>query len=326
VRVFRGFTVLSCLLLTMTLLGQSSADDERRLKPLDGRVWRGRYSDYMKRAAALARDASAAQHAKLGDWAWEQRLEDEAWEQWIQAITLNPDHETTRKAMGYVKRGDAWVRPGEVRADLVTKAEADGRAFSFTIAIEDEADKAFLEEFSWRLRRLNRFVWHLTEGQVFLKKLTIVDKSSSGRIVIGRGKLLLTLMQGGGAFCMNSGRPNWKVMSGGRCYVRVLCHELFHGIFGLPDERHGCFCIMQGGLYGIRTTELEVCDDKTHRRHPVTPKSCWSLIKARYPKMTRQKDFGRAPEVQIVTKFSKPTASKPARPETGPSKPARGAH
>jgi len=147
------------------------------------------------------------------------------------------------------------------------------------------------------VRRLNWLLWDLTEGQVFPERVVIADQSSEGRIVIERGKLDTPLIEGGGARCENPGRADWRILSGGRCYVRILCHEFFHGIFGLPDERHGCACIMQGGLYGVKTADLLLCDAESHVHHPDSPVACWDLIRRRFPdrKHPNPVDYGDAP-------------------------------
>jgi len=278
------------------------------LKPLAGRVWYARYVEYQKRRKALKPSATAEERFLLGKWSYDQRLEDEAWEQWVTAVRRNPDHARTRTAMGFVRMKSKWVRPGQVNRDWIRQVDADQRAFSFTIAIQDDANDEFFHEFRWRLRRLNWFLWDITEGQMYLKNIRVVDNSSQGRFIIQKGKLRLPLLQGGGAFCMRAGRPEWRVVSGGRCYVRILCHEFFHGIFGLPDERHGCPCLMQGGLYGVRTTELSLCDDKTHRQHAVTPLSCWKIVSKRYPKMRHPNKipYGRVPQVRVSVVDTKP--------------------
>ena len=91
------------------------------------------------------------------------------------------------------------------------------------------------------------------------------------------------------------------ITSGGHCYVRILAHEMMHGLFGMPDERHGCYCLMQGGLYGIKTKDLVMCDLKSHRPHRDNPQSCWSIIQQKDSSMhyPNPVEYGRAPEVEI---------------------------
>ncbi len=272
------------------------------LHPMDPREWFGNYKIYTAASQRTLEQGDPEEHYRLGKWAWDHGLEDEAWEQWILAVNIEPDHSESRKAMGFVESDGHWTRPGEVNREWVKKIDKAGGGYSFTIAIEDDADTAFFDEFSWRIKRLNWFIWDLTEGQVYLKNIRVADKTSKGRFVIEKGKLHLTLLDGGGAICYNSGRPNWVVESGGRCYVRIFCHEFFHGIFGLPDERHGCACLMQGGLYGIKTTQISMCDVDTHIDDFVTPTPCWTLIKDRFPKMVHPNpaSYGKAPEVNIT--------------------------
>ena len=291
------------------------ADDEkpsktRHLKPMKPGVWFGHYGDYRTRAKEVKKTTEA--HHSLGKWAWDHGLEDEAWEQWIKAIKIDPNHAKTRKSMGFVKQNDKWTRPGKVNPKWIKTVEADGRALKIDITIEDDADKVFFEEFKWRLNRLNWFIWDITQGQLYIKEINVTDNATGGRFVIQKGKLDIPVLRGGGAFCRMPGRKNWQVFSGGRCYVRILAHEMCHGVFGLPDERHGCYCLMQGGLYGIKTKDLVLCDEHSHRHHPITPDACWKIIKKRYPKMkypNPNKNIGRVPDAIIKIKDTKKTTT-----------------
>lgn len=284
---------------------QLSAQRSGGYEPMSQKEWLGNYREYIKSKTALSASNDPEKHYQLGQWAWEHGLEDEAWEQWLVTIKYDENHQKSYAAIGFVKKDDQWVRPGELNQEWVEKVDESGRAFSYTFAFADDADEEFFEEFSWRVRRLNWFIWHLTEGQMYLKKIRLVDKSTEGRFIIEEGRLNQTLLTGGGAVCYNSGSKDWFVKSGGKCYMRILCHEFFHGIFGLPDERHGCFCIMQGGLYGIKTPDLKLCDRESHRESSVTPTSCWEIILNRYPDMNHEEasivsDRGKAPETEIT--------------------------
>ncbi len=281
-----------------------TSDKEKRSekkshKPMNPRLWFANYQKYNASAKKVQNTADA--RYKLGKWAWDNGLEDEAWEQWIVAVTLDKNHASTRKAMGYIKKNEKWIRPGTINNNWLKTVEADQRAFNVTMTIADDADQKFLDEFAWRVRRLNWFMWSLTEGQVYLKSVQIKDKATGGRFHVEKGKRDIPVLRGGGAYCIRPGRPNWEVRSGGKCYVRILAHEMCHGIFGVPDERHGCYCLMQGGLFGIKTKDLILCNDKTHRRHRITPNSCWSIVKKKYPKMVQpnKANYGIPPETKI---------------------------
>lgn len=269
--------------------------------------WLANVAEYDSRKEGLV---SVADHLALGEWAYEQGLEDEAWEQFAAAMKANAGampaiDAYARRAMGLLDpKAGAAVGANEALVDAkrIRAIRDAGLAFSFTVAIEDDAPPEFYEELKWRLRRMNWFFWRVTEGQMFLDELVLEDQTSNGRFVIERGKLELTLLSGGGAFCVNAGEPDWSVVSAGRVYTRVLSHEMLHGVFGLPDERHGCACIMQGGLYGIRSDQLAMCDDEGHRSAGSTPVSCWSLAQARYPSLERSDPvaWGAPPEPKFV--------------------------
>jgi len=294
------------MILAATLVGTAISNFEAKtpskIKPMKSKVWRKHYKSYLKQSRSI--EQSPDSHYKLGIWAWNHGLEDEAWEQWIFALNQDPNHSKTREAAGYVKVKDNWSRPEKINSKWVESVKDAGRALSFTVAIQDDASEEFLDEFGWRIRRLNWFIWDITEGQFYLNKITVEDKKASGRMVLLRRKLNIPVLRGGGAHCYKAGTADWYVTSGGKCYVRILAHEIMHGLFGLPDERHGCYCLMQGGLYGINTKDLELCDDKTHNTHASSPSSCWGMILKRYPKLNHPntKNYGRAPETEIVVK------------------------
>jgi len=280
---------------------EKSARGVHSLQPMDAKVWFANYQRYRAASIAIADRKEPDRHFALGNLALEHGLEDEAWEQWLTALYLDPNHAGARAAIGYEWRDQRWFRPHRLNREWIDAVKAAGRAYRFTIAIEDDASEEFLREFSWRVRRLNWLIWDLTEGQAFLERIVIADRTGEGRIVVERGKLDTPLIEGGGARCENPGRADWRILSGGRCYVRILCHEFFHGIFALPDERHGCACIMQGGLYGVKTSDLLLCDAESHVHHPDTPVACWDLIRRRFPDMKHPNSvaYGDAPWVEI---------------------------
>lgn len=277
------------------------------IDPITQQQWVTAVREYESRSAKVS---GRQARVELGQWAYEQGLEDEAWEQFGIVIkepgTSHPDIDAyARRAMGVQDpRAGAGVGANErlVKLDRVAKIRENALAFSFTVAIEDDAPAAFFEDLQWRLRRMNWFFWRISHGQMFLDKLLLKDKSSDGRFVIEQGKLDATLLTGGGAFCANAGRKDWRVVSAGRVYTRVVSHEMLHGVFGLPDERHGCACIMQGGLYGIRSDQLGMCDDESHRTGPGNEVSCWTLAQRKYPtlKHPADQDWGAPPEPRFT--------------------------
>lgn len=269
--------------------------------PMDPRAWFGHLQRYGFEAGQLA-EAGVEPHFQLGRWAWDHGLEDEAWEQWILAVQRDPDHAGARAAMGFARRGGDWERPGQVNPDWVKRVEAQGQALVIDVAIADDAPPEFFEEFRWRLRRLNWFLWDVTEGQTYLKAVTVEDRKTNGRFVVPANLLQTPVLQGGGAYCLRSGTADWQVVSGGRCYVRILAHEMMHGLFALPDERQGCRSLMQGGLYGVKTSQLTLCDDSTHHVVAEVPESMWTLIKRRHPEMAHPNPaaHGAAPEPVIT--------------------------
>ncbi len=277
------------------------------ITPITPDQWVGRVQQYDQRKLGVH---SADERVALARWAYEQGLEDEAWEQFAAVISQTgasaPDIDAyARRAMSVSSPGlGATVGANEEHVDAarVARIRDMGLAWSFTVAVQDDAPAEFFEDLQWRFRRMNWSLWRMTEGQMFLDELVLEDQLSDGRFVIEAGKLEATLLSGGGAFCANAGQPDWKVVSAGRVYTRVLVHEMLHGVFGLPDERHGCACIMQGGLYGIRSDQLPMCDDPTHHRAPDNEVSCWTIAQTRYPglKHPSPEPWGAPPEPRFT--------------------------
>ncbi len=65
-------------------------------------------AEYKEKAKELAKE-----HVKLGLWCNEKGLGKEARKHFEMALKFDPDNEDARKALGYVKKDDKWVKKGQ---------------------------------------------------------------------------------------------------------------------------------------------------------------------------------------------------------------------
>ncbi|MBI5361323.1 MAG: hypothetical protein HZA48_12165 [Planctomycetes bacterium] len=165
----------------------------------------------------------------------------------------------------------------------IKKSDAGLWEISVDIAVQDEADEAFFDQFAKRMENTSKLIWEMTQGQFYIKEIKISDKCSDGRIIIKKGAKDWDIlagpnaMGGTGATCYESNTTNWYVYAAGRPPTIILTHELLHGIFKFKDE-NSCACIMRGTQIEGREIN-KICDDTGHKE---TGKSCWKRLLDRY--------------------------------------------
>lgn len=169
--------------------------------------------------------------------------------------------------------------------ELVKEWEKSGRAWKIRVAIEDDASAQVMERWKGLLERLSTFIFEATEGQFFVSEWILEDQTSNGKIIVDKGKLEWASMQGPPAqgvlaYCGGPGQPNWFVRCPGKTWESVLCHEMFHGVFGLLDEYYQnpmCPCIMRAA-----PNPQKICSPSTHVGGGHQREPCWDTIKKRY--------------------------------------------
>ncbi len=239
---------------------------------------------YKLKKDKLGADDSPDTHFALGTWLEnEAKIEAQAIKEYEKAVELNPKHS---KALAAVKRiKDSF----EFQArEMVAEYVKAGRAWKITIAIEDNADKKFLDEWQERMQLISDYYFGLTEGQFFIAECEIEDSTSEGRIIVEKGKLDwfgLGNKQGQGvlAYCMGGGMPGWSVHSPGKAGISVIAHEMGHGAFGLPDEYYQnpqCDCMMRAAP---NPQKLCMKDNHIAGGRNVGPpgsegKDCWQIV------------------------------------------------
>jgi tetratricopeptide (TPR) repeat protein len=223
---------------------------------------------------------SAKQCLELAEWCRKADLVDEAMALYEEALVIEPANAVAKKTIGDLKNTIEY----KLRA-MVAEYEKAKRGWRLTIAIEDNVDAAFLDEWKTKMESLSNFIFEVTEGQFFISEVKIEDDTSNGRIIIEKGKkdwYGMNSKQPAGilAYCKMSGTPQWEVHAPGKAWESVLCHEMFHGIFGLLDEYYQnpqCPCIMRAA-----PNPQKICNPQTHLGGGRQKEPCWDTIKRRY--------------------------------------------
>ncbi|MBI2923088.1 MAG: hypothetical protein HYY18_18695 [Planctomycetes bacterium] len=246
---------------------------------------------YELRTTELGGAESAEALLDLARWCEQSGLEKQAGENYGKILKGEPGNAAAKTGLGRI-RGAQEARMAKFTAEL----DKPGRALHLTVAIEDDADKAFLDEWAGKIQELSEYIFVITEGQFFVADCEIRDKSSSGKILIMKGKLDWKGIESADGFtgklawCPEAGTPGWYVTAAGRIAVSVLCHEVFHGIFGLNDEydkESVCQCVMAAA-----PNVQQLCDGRGHveggkKDYIYTPGTegwdCWRVVQKRFP-------------------------------------------
>lgn len=228
----------------------------------------------------------AGKLANLGKWCEQVGLEDQAVAEYTKALELDPKNAVAKASLDRIQSSIEF-KTKQLAADY----DKNARAWHFTVAIEENVDKKFLEEWGEKIQDLSDYIFVITEGQFFIADCEIEDNTSDAKIIIEKGKLDwrgLNNKQGSGvlAYCQASGTPQWEVHAPGKAAVSVLAHECFHGVFGLPDEYYQnpqCDCVMRSA-----PNPQKLCDKDNHvggGRNVGPPgsagKDCWQIVQGR---------------------------------------------
>jgi hypothetical protein len=176
------------------------------------------------------------------------------------ALKASPDHAGAKQGLAAIQNSSDY----KLRA-LVAQYVKLERALVLDVAIEDNVGPDFFKEWEKKMQDLSNYVFDITEGQFFIAAVELEDSVSEGRLLVQKGTLNSGGLQGDSgvlAYCTSPGNPDWRVTCSGRGSVSTLTHEIFHGIFGLPDEYYQqpmCDCVMKSA-----PNPQKLCDETNH--------------------------------------------------------------
>jgi len=237
-----------------------------------------------RRRAELDREPDAAKRTRgridLAATLRRNGLEEEALKVYEELLATDPANATARAAAEEL-RESAGIKLKAVLAEW----EKAGRVWKFRVAIEDDASAKVMETWKGLLERLSAFIFEATEGQFFVSEWILENQTSNGKIIVDKGKLEWESMQGPQAngvlaYCQGPGLEQWVVHGPGKTWEAVLCHEMFHGVFGLLDEYYQnpmCPCIMRAA-----PNPQKICGPSNHVGGGMQREPCWDAIKKRH--------------------------------------------
>lgn len=266
------------------------------------------YDDYDKKRGEF--EDTAKGHCDLADWCKGKGLLWQAREEWKKAVELDADCEAARKGLGDRKVKDAWVtfedqqkakgleffegkwlKPAEI--DRVKQARHPDYGWVLTATYKDDADKAFLESWGERAKKASAYMWERTEGQIYVKQITVTDKGGPADFTI-INKDQMKIRQG--VYAEAGGDT---ITAPGQILTYTFFHELIHFKYDRPDHCTNCkHCIMSSDPYAN-----QICDDADHKGPPAA--SCWAQIRKHHKTMalrplTRKWKATAAPETKVI--------------------------
>lgn len=235
-----------------------------------------KFDDY---EAKVAKDEpqDAAGHFKIGTWCKQQGLIGLAEEHLRKALELDPKMDKARVALGLQKFGDSWVSAADA------KAYAVATGLDLPVAVEGDLPEARLRGMAELFASFADDFWFMTEGNFYLKSVTVKDKSQDAncRVFVGAGDEEKQFIEGGGV-----SNPGVRMKVAGKCSVYTFLHEAGHVFWSLPDEYKsmggGCpACVMVGGqMEGFGPGKWKFCDGANHTGQDKT--DCWTKIQQKH--------------------------------------------
>jgi hypothetical protein len=265
------------------------------------------YDDYDAKAKDV--EDSAQARFELGEWCKRKGLLWQAREEWRKAIDLDPDHEAARKALGDRKGKDGWVtfeeqqqakglewfegkwlKPADI--DRIRHARHPNYGWVLTAAYKDDADRKFLESWAERAKKASAFMWELTEGQLYIKQITVTDKGGPADFtIVNQDQMKIRP----GVYAEAGGDT---ITAPGLILEYTFFHELMHFKYAIPHCDSCRHCIMSSD-----PTATRICDDADHKAPPSD--SCWGKIRRHHKAMvlkplTRKWKRTPVPETKVI--------------------------
>jgi hypothetical protein len=271
------------------------------------------YDDFDKQREGVE---DAEGHFKLAEWCKSKGLLWRATMEYELTIGFDREHEKAHKALGHEKIDGEWKTHDEVMAakgfTLVNgkwvetkKVEAKKAANRVGWVLTGgpsgiEVDRAFLEEWSKTVISGSKFMWMVSQGQLYVKEFTLYVKppgKACDYSIVNKDSNKLA----NGAYGETDGGT---IHSPAKMQGYTFLHELIHYKYSRPHCDTCQKCVMSNSPDA--KTEPTICDDGDHTAPPAT--SCWSAIRAYH----QQKD---GIELRPLVR-TKPEPELPPVPET----------
>ena len=212
------------------------------------------------------------------------------WDRYDKEAAKSPDTPEGHLDLGRwcLKQGLPWQAEEEMAKagsaeELGKLREARAVGLVLTAAYPGDTDKAFLASFGERAKEASRFMWELTEGQMYVRQITVADKGGKGDF---KGKPDFTIVN----LDQIRAKPGeyYAITRNGTIEApgKILAYTFFHELMHLKFEMDHCLdckeCIMSS-----EPTADRLCDDADHRgkRDGASPSgavvegSCWGRIR-----------------------------------------------
>ncbi len=255
---------------------------------------------------------TAAGRFALGEWcrgkglAWQARVE------WRRAVELDPEHEAARKALGDKKEKGAWIAFDDqqkakgleffegkwLKPDDIAKVKRARHPFHgwvLTATYKEDADKAFLESWGERAKEASKFMWELTDGQMYVEQVTVTDRGGPADFtIINKDQMRIRP----GVYAEAGGDT---ITAPGQILAYTFFHELIHFKYARSEHCDNCkHCIMSS-----QPTANQICDDADHKAPPGT--SCWGAMRKHHKDLallplTRKWKATKPPETRVIVK------------------------
>ena len=257
-------------------------------------------------------------HLKLGNWCRDKGLTWQARIEWRKTVELDPENEAARKALGDKKVKDSWTTYEDQQKakgleffegkwlppdaiGKIRRARHPAQAWVLTATYRGDTDAAFLESWGERTKEASKFMWELSEGQMYVAQITITDNGGPADFTIVNKDL--TKAKPGEYYAITLADT---IEAPGKILAYTFFHELIHLKYRRSDHCDNCHhCIMSSDPSASR-----LCDDGDHKAPPRT--SCWGAIREFHKKdlallpLTRKAKIGPVPETKVIIKDRQP--------------------
>jgi hypothetical protein len=179
-----------------------------------------------------------------------------------------------------------------------------GAALDITWCVQVDANATQMSAFAARIQASSDALWTATHGQLYLRNVTLVDKSVSGHVILDN--LSNPSAQGAFGYTYQISGGAWEIHMGGAYPMQVWIHEMGHAEvledWTLPEEytlSAGLLpCTMGAYLMGSGEGQVTFCDSANCQ---TSRAGCWeNVILQTHPSWTYPNSLGSPPASTIT--------------------------